>query len=613
MNTPAPGASAKPNVAGTIAGTAAGTAAGTSSASAPYSPLAAALVEALPRLCGGGESGGGGGGGGKTEAALLELIAALGGALERSELELSLAGAPPPEVNPEGWPERHLAALAASPLVAQGESHDLAARPEAPLVLAGSVLRWRRWHTQLEAVLAELIARAQQPLAASSSSSGGSLSKAMAHAGGLGLDSRQQQAVAASLNHRLVLLSGGPGTGKTSTVVQMLAAALALEPELRLHLAAPTGKAATRLRSAIAAGAAGLEPRLAERLQQAPCTTLHRLLESNGERFGRHRGRPLAVELLVVDEASMVDLPLMQALLEALPSSSRLLLVGDSAQLPPVGPGAVLLELDRPQRRQALGAAAVELATTYRNNGAIAAVAASLRSEKPAALGLRQQLEQLTEHDNLRWQCHPPQRLPAPLLERLRQHQERLAALARGLRWLEATNPEGDQPLNREATDRERPQPDAASAAALLAELERCILLTPVRQGRWGVEAIHRALLAERYGRPLRHWPLGTPVLNQRNLSDQGLANGDIGVLVERHGERLVLFPGPRLFHPARLGHAEPALALTVHKAQGSEMDEVLILLPDSDHAEPRLLYTALTRARSRALLITPPGHRWLG
>jgi exodeoxyribonuclease V alpha subunit len=379
-------------------------------------------------------------------------------------------------------------------------------------------------------------------------------------------------------------------------VVQMLAAALEHRPALRLHLAAPTGKAATRLSQALRTGTQAWPEALAARLQQAPCTTLHRLLESNGERFGRHRGQPLALDLLVVDEVSMVDLPLMQALLEALPASCQLLLVGDPHQLPPVGPGAVLLELCQPARLQQLGPAAVQLHTTYRNNGAIAAAAASLRGGAPTAAALLLQLQGLAPTDNLHWQPQSPQRLPAAALERLRRHQQRLAELAEALTWPAEGPPQG--------------WPE------LLAELEQCILLSPVRQGRWGVEQLHRQLLAERYGRPLQHWPLGTPVLNQRNLPEQDLANGDIGVLVERPGsggpERLVLFAGGRLFHPARLGEAQPALALTIHKSQGSQYGEVLLLLPPSRRWQPRLLYTGLTRARQRALLITAEPDHWL-
>jgi len=554
------------------------------------SALAAALVEALPRLVGA-----------ERDPLVLELIAALAAALERGDLELDLAGPAPAEVSAAAWPDQHRQALGPTPLAVAADALDK--QPEAPLVLAGERLRWRRWHSQLQAALEALITRAQQPLAAVASPE--MLAQTLAEAAQAGLDGQQQRAVTALLGHGLVLLGGGPGTGKTSTVVQMLAAALRQQPALRLHLAAPTGKAATRLGQALRTGARGLEPELAQRLGQAPCTTLHRLLESNGERFGRHRGHPLALDLLVVDEVSMVDLPLMQALLEALPARCQLLLVGDPHQLPPVGPGAVLLELSRPERLRQLGEAAVQLHTTYRNNGAIAATAARLREGSAAEPGqaaeraLLEQLQALAPGDNLQWLCHSPHQLPSAAVAPLRQHQQRLAELAAALTWpsqeLQHAPPQGWE--------------------ALLAELERCALLTPVRQGRWGVEQVHRQLLGDRYGRPLPHWPLGTPVLNRRNLPEQNLANGDIGVLVERPGpagpERLVLMEGGRLFHPARLGEAEPALALTIHKSQGSQYGQVLLLLPPSRRWEPRLIYTGLTRARQRALVVTPEPGAW--
>lgn len=290
----------------------------------------------------------------------------------------------------------------------------------------------------------------------------------------------------------------------------------------------------------------------------------------------------------------MVDLPLMQALLAALPETARLLLVGDPDQLPPVGPGAVLQELCRPPALAALGPAAVELRTTYRNDGAIAALAAALRRRSSQAAeplqALRPQLQQLQSGDNVQWLEAPGGRPPAEALARLRQHQRRLAELAAGLGVLDPHS-----------------GPEADAADALLAELERLILLSPIRQGPWGVEGVHKALLGDVLAGPLQRWPLGTPVLNRRNLAEQGLANGDIGVLVAgTGGGRLVLFPGGRLLHPARLAAAEPALALTVHKSQGSQYGEVLLLLPASARQlDASLLYTALTRARKRALLIT--------
>jgi exodeoxyribonuclease V alpha subunit len=530
------------------------------------------------------------------QLALRQAITALAGALERGELGLDLEGPPPPELEPAEqapeWPTAQLAALQACGWLVDAGA--LADRPEAPVVRAGRWLRWRRWHQQLSHCIAALIQRGQAGVEPPASSS--QLEAARNRATAAGLDQQQSAAVQAVLEQQLVLLNGGPGTGKTSTVVQMLAAALRLQPQLRLHLAAPTGKAAARLGAAVAAGTAALEPELAERLAMLPCGTLHRLLEARGDGAGFRRGaaRPLELDLLVVDEVSMVDLPLMQALLAALPEAARLLLVGDPNQLAPVGPGAVLLELCRPDALAALGPAAVELRTTYRNDGAIATLASLLRSEalsgSELVQALRPQLEQLGSGDNVQWLEAPPARPPADALARLSEHQQCLAELADALGVLDPQVGPADNP----------------GARALLGELERLILLSPIRQGPWGVEGVQRALLGQALAGPVQAWPLGTPVLNRRNLPEQELANGDIGVLVAGSGGgRLVLFPGGRLLHPARLAGAEPALALTVHKAQGSQYGEVLLLLPSGRLLDARLLYTGLTRARSSARLYT--------
>ena len=549
------------------------------------SSLAPALLESLRRVLPPAGSA-------AQQALLAPLITALLDALEQGELGLDLAAEPPAALASSAWPHEALEALAASGWLLSADAL------EAPLVHDGTWLRWRRWHELLMQCLERLIelaGAAPEPLASAQE-----LAQAHQHARAAGLDQAQCDAVVALLRHRLVLLRGGPGTGKTSTVVQMLAAAWRQQPGLQIHLAAPTGKAAGRLAAALSEGAAALEPALAEGLQTLPCTTLHRLLEARGGgRFGRHGGRLLQLDLLVVDEVSMVDLPLLQALLQALPPQARLLLVGDAAQLPPVGTGAVLAELCRCERLQQLGSAAVELRTTYRNNGAIAALAASLReplqAQAPAPqpdplASLQPWLERLNPADNLQWRPSDPARLPDVVLDRLRQHQQQLSVLAAALPWPS----DGSDDL------------DAAACEALLRGLEQCIALSPVRQGRWGVEALHRALLGETEGVPLQRWPLGTPVLNRINRPEQGLANGDIGVLVQRGQERWVLLDGPRLLHPSRLALAQPALALTVHKAQGSQYNEVLLLLPPSRHHDPRLLYTGLTRARERAVLITP-------
>jgi exodeoxyribonuclease V alpha subunit len=227
-------------------------------------------------------------------------------------------------------------------------------------------------------------------------------------------------------------------------------------------------------------------------------------------------------------------------------------------------------------------------------------------------------LAQLRPGDNLQWSQAAANAPPPAAIQRLRQHQERLAVLAtafseQGITFSEQGITANEQGIAAGPSPLAEGQTTAgamAAATALLAELERCILLTPLRLGSWGVAAIHRQLLGEQLERAPADWPLGTPVLNRRNLPEQGLANGDIGVVVAQAGERRFLFPGPRLLHPARIGAAEPALALTVHKAQGSQYGEVWLLLPPGRSWDVRLLYTGLTRAQHRAWLITPHGTR---
>jgi exodeoxyribonuclease V alpha subunit len=532
------------------------------------SALASAVLDSLQRLLPPKQS----------STLLPAVVQALMQALEEGELGLDCRGPAPDGISPKDWPAAALSALnGAGWLVDAAEA---ATAPEAPIVQDGLVLRWRRWQTQLQQCLAAIEERAQRQRACSEAEH----QAAMAAAAKAGLDTQQCQAVSAALRQGLVLLTGGPGTGKTSTVVQMLAACLRQRPGLRIQLAAPTGKAAARLASAVNRDNT-----------QLPSSTLHRLLEAQGElRFGRNRRHPLELDLLVVDELSMVDLPLMAALLEALPADAQLLLIGDANQLPPVGTGAVLEELCRPERRPLLGDAAVELRTTYRNNGAIAALAEALRQRPSGPQGellqeLQPSLQALTPKDNVTWIEAPSRSLPPALLEAVQGQAAALRDSCQALVWREG-------------------RPDPGQSAALLAQLEELVVLSPIRQGPWGVEAVHRALLGDLAKSAPLHWPPGTPVLNRLNRPDQGLANGDIGVVVQQGSERRVLMPGQRLLHPAQLNGAEPAFALTVHKSQGSQYKTVQFLLPANRPLDPRLIYTGLTRAQRQAYLFTPLG-----
>ena len=382
----------------------------------------------------------------------------------------------------------------------------------------------------------------------------------------------QQQSLLKELEQRLhqhqgLLLIGGAGTGKTTRVRQLLADAT----ERQTLLLAPTGKAAARLREALSPLPAWMQ-----------CSTLHRALEANPSGgFGRHQGRPIDAEVVVVDEVSMVDTRLMQALLEALPSTARLLLVGDSAQLPPIGGSSVLEPLEqllKQHRPQLL----LQLERSHRFNDSTALgrfVQHLGQGSKTAAL--QQQLCNGVEDSNLHW-WPLQQGWPLALQQRLMQHRQRL-----------------EQKANN----------SALSDSEALACLEELLVLSPRRSGRQGVSQLNRHWLPLTQREPW-HWPAGTPLLVGRNDTSLGLANGDRGLV--RPGPRgneavIATAEGPRRLPLELLPCPEPALALTVHKSQGSQAREVIVVMPDGSTLDRRLLYTALTRARHQLDLLSPP------
>jgi exodeoxyribonuclease V alpha subunit len=465
--------------------------------------------------------------------------------------------------------------------------------PDAPLVREGAKLAFRRWQQGMAQLVEALLQRCAPDRLAPSAPVDPNLLN--------GLNQEQREAVAAIGRHRVVLLSGGPGTGKTSTVVRMLAQALQHQADLRIGLAAPTGKAAARLQEAIRSGLPQLPLPLQERLGPLPCATLHRWLEARPGGYGRHRHRPLALDLLVVDELSMVDLAMATALLEALPANAQLILVGDAAQLPPIGVGAVWSHLQQPAQRQRFGTAAVELHRVYRNRGALAHLSAVLLQEGMEAFWAAAAPDRLSAalaETNVKLQRADRRTIPSVVFEALQEQQQQLRAALQSVQ----AEPGDSGAFNAEAAD------------TVLQGLDSLQVLCPRRRGPWGVDAVHRTLLP---AGGVQDWPIGVPVLCAENQDELGLANGDRGLTVGLGEQRRLLFRSVdargeaqlRLFHPARLKRLEPALALTVHKAQGSEADRVLVLWPDTMSDTPHdtttaLLYTAITRARQQLLLL---------
>lgn len=398
----------------------------------------------------------------------------------------------------------------------------------------------------------------------------------------------QREAVRRCLGTRLFVLTGGPGTGKTTTVRRMLIARQRLqETPLALRVAAPTGKAAQRLAESLREGGG---------LQGDPVAlTVHRLLDyqPHTQAFGRHRGRPIDADLVVVDEASMLDLETLHALLDALPPHAALWLVGDADQLSPVGPGSALQDLVNAFEARP-GAPLVRLHHSFRAEAALSAVNTALRRGDGPAL--------VRAIDDSKGQVRVlATTAPALVHAALRD-------------WAEALCTETPFPLL--PVD---PTEAADQAASALRRLRTRQWLCAVREGTFGsIEANQRldAALRRQAGAAAQgEWYPGRRVLITRNDSDTGLFNGDVGLcLADADGRLRVWFEtgtegGALPARPLPIGALPPfdlAFALTVHKSQGSEYGEVAVLLPpDPEHRllSRELLYTAASRAKGKLTL----------
>lgn len=465
----------------------------------------------------------------------------------------------------------------------------------------------------------------------------------------------QKLACALATRGAFSIVTGGPGTGKTTTVVRLLALLQAPAVEagapLRIRLAAPTGKAAARLTESISLHVKSLE--VDDKVRQkipSDVTTVHRLLGSRpGTRhFRHHAGNRLPLDVLVVDEASMIDLEMMANVLDALPAHARLVLLGDKDQLASVEAGAVLGDLCRdaeagwytPQTREWLehvsgeNLAISDLQQDLDGSHLLAQQVVMLRHSRRFGEGsgigqlsrLVNQQQSQAARDVLSSGHYADLFALALKGEQDRQF-ERLALdgrseVAKGYRhYLEVLRdqrPAGDAPLEDPCW--------AAWAGKVLEAFEAFQVLCAVRKGPWGVEGLNeritRALFARKLIESDQQWYEGRPVLMTRNDYGLGLMNGDIGIalkLPEREGPmpRQVLRVafarndgqgGIRFVLPSRLNDVETVYAMTVHKSQGSEFSHTALVLPEALNPvlTKELIYTGITRAKHWFSLVEP-------
>lgn len=459
----------------------------------------------------------------------------------------------------------------------------------------------------------------------------------------------QRVACAVALRAGLTIITGGPGTGKTHTAARLLVLLLALNPasqRLRVALCAPTGKAAARLKQAMSSALLTLQDDLAAGASMADLQaaigntgTLHSLLGARPDtrQFRFSASQPLPLDVLIVDEASMIPLEMMAVLLDALPAQARLILLGDRHQLASVETGAVFGDLcggaahgatsaetssfieavsgqalpasAMVGRVSALARQTVTLCTSHRFGGPIERLARAVNDGDAATASA---LLQTPDDDSLAWL-------------QMRRAAEVVSFALQGRSGAPGGYLDYARVLRR--------RPDDSQVAAfetwvveLLTSFDRFRLLCAVREGDWGVMALNRGI--ERgvvaAGGLTRHgdWYEGRPVMVTRNDPATGLFNGDIGIALRPPGvggpqDAAAPSRGLRVYFvnattlrsvaTSRLADVETAFALTVHKSQGSEFEHCVLVLP----AEPspvltrELVYTGITRSRAAFTLVT--------
>ena len=565
-----------------------------------------------------------------------------------------------------------------------------------PLVLGGTPdkpLLYLRRHWVYEQQVARAVAERAKPLPdvdtaaarywldrlfpAPSSLAGVTLSPANASAG----PSWQKIACALALRSRLTVITGGPGTGKTYTAARLLALLLATSPnpaQLRVALAAPTGKAAARLRQSIDQSLASLQVSLGDSMdlklltdRMGKASTVHALLgmQAGSRQFKHHAQQPLDLDVLVVDETSMVHLEMMAALMQAMPAHAKLVLLGDKDQLASVEVGSVLGDLcfqaqdnlynadtcnylqatcgevlqPSVQDSSPLDQQTVMLRHSHRFGSAIGELAKAVNMgvanraapqdlfDMPAPLGAYELLARGKPQADVARASEGPDvgkvvGMTGPLkpeeVVQLALHGRAHAptCYADYLRIMQS----GPQAILRRDQGQEEDQAQDPVVAAhaqwvvqVLQAFERFRILCAVHDGDWGDRnlnlQVQRALAAAGLLKPEGEWFAGRPVMVTRNDKALGVFNGDVGVVLPGATStalRVWFLEGAALrsVSVSRLAHVETAFAMTIHKSQGSEFAHAVVVLPDSggDMLTRELVYTGITRAKEHLTLVEP-------
>ena len=539
----------------------------------------------------------------ESNEALIDIVNVLMDGLSRGDVYIDMKKIPENlELKYKDWPSYHMKALLESGWTKGDNS---------PIVLNGDLISWRRTHNEIVETIQKILLRNQPINHLSKELPVRIEAKNLEH-----LNIQQIDAVNLVKSEQIILLSGGPGTGKTSTILQMLLEALTRNPTLSIAMAAPTGKAAKKLKDTIQAGIEDFDDPIKDKLSNIPSKTLHKWLEAGPNGFRRNSQRLLKLDLIVIDEMSMVDLSTINGLLDALTKSCQIILVGDPDQLLPIGSGGIWQILQEKETKTNFQSNSVKLTKSYRNKGDIALLRNILKDKGVDAFW--QLLSMKEDSTNTLHYLSSLKSVPEPVGRTLESYKKKLKELTKN-----CINYIPDEAWQSSMIEVDQ----SVEIQKLFKFIDNLLILCPQRYGPWGVKKIHEFLLGKRFEKEVHKWGEGTPIMAKSNQPEIGLANGDVGVIIGNGEKRRFLFNVfseeqrlvTRLINPSRLNRYDAAYAMTIHKAQGSEADQVLLLWPTtskvseektfnkfySDDYEKRMLYTAITRAKKQLLVIT--------
>ncbi len=418
----------------------------------------------------------------------------------------------------------------------------------------------------------------------------------------------QVAAAISGILNNFTIITGGPGTGKTTTVAKILSILFTMHPELKVALAAPTGKAAARMAESLRNTKLAPDSKLAEKFQALEPSTIHRLLkwQSGTPYFRYNRDNPLHVDVVIVDECSMIDIALFAKLLEAIGPDTRLILLGDKDQLASVEAGSLFGDLCK-------SLSGLNLFTKDR----LAFINGFIPDAKRRIAF-----------------AHGSNGDPHPLFEHLVElrHSHRFTGFF-GIGRFSKAIIAGDRVILQEPNEQVTIDGDYSSELfstfiagytafieekdirAALRQMNNLRVLCAVREGAQGLDAVNRTIERLLHDRKKiivnNEFYENRPIILTRNYYEHGLFNGDAGII--RPNEKGVLMAwfedsagDLKAVLPGYLQEAETVFAMTIHKSQGSEFDEVMVVLPNTAQANiltRELLYTAVTRAKKRVYI----------